>query len=405
VLHCIRCGACLNICPVFRHVGGHTYGTTYPGPIGSVLTPHLNGIKEFKHLSFASSLCGACTSVCPVKIDLHHHLLQNRRNATEAGATKSSERMMFRIWRAAMGIRRFMRSAAGLCARRFASFTPWGSRARSSTQCGCGIVIARLCLCRPNRFERWRKEIGAFVKRKLKKVRIDNSSRDRILRADSRRIAHRVPEPAAMDSGRVIFEPVANPLERFQQECVSNLMECALTADRAASARQLSEVLQSLPEGEIFVQDDPSLRRLVEKTIELECCSGSSDSLVESGRARGSFTGDDHARRSSDCTDRVDSGERWVRRTRRLGDRSLSYCLCDDGQLVPDLTTALSRVSQERNARSQLVRVCHQRLQPHGRYRKNSGAGCARAATVGGHSAGKLSAETDECVRPYETVF
>ena len=102
VLHCIRCGACLNICPVFRHVGGHTYGTTYPGPIGSVLTPHLNGIKEFKHLSYASSLCGACTSVCPVKIDLHHHLLQNRRNATEAGATKSSERLMFQAWRHAM---------------------------------------------------------------------------------------------------------------------------------------------------------------------------------------------------------------------------------------------------------------------------------------------------------------
>ncbi len=102
VLHCIRCGACLNICPVFRHVGGHTYGTTYPGPIGSVLTPHLNGIPEFKHLSYASSLCGACTSVCPVKIDLHHHLLQNRRNATEAGANKPSERMMFRLWRSAM---------------------------------------------------------------------------------------------------------------------------------------------------------------------------------------------------------------------------------------------------------------------------------------------------------------
>ncbi len=102
VLHCIRCGACLNICPVFRHIGGHTYGTTYPGPIGSVLTPHLSGIKEFKHLSYASSLCGACSSVCPVKIDLHHHLLQNRRNATEAGATTSSERMIFRAWRATM---------------------------------------------------------------------------------------------------------------------------------------------------------------------------------------------------------------------------------------------------------------------------------------------------------------
>ncbi len=102
VLHCIRCGACLNICPVFRHIGGHTYGTTYPGPIGSVLTPHLAGLAEFKHLSYASSLCGACSSVCPVKINLHHHLLQNRRDATEAGATKSSERFVFSMWRRAM---------------------------------------------------------------------------------------------------------------------------------------------------------------------------------------------------------------------------------------------------------------------------------------------------------------
>jgi L-lactate dehydrogenase complex protein LldF len=102
VLHCIRCGACLNICPVFRHIGGHTYGTTYPGPIGSVLTPHLAGLAEFKHLSYASSLCGACTSVCPVKIDLHRHLLQNRRNATMAGTTKFTERLTFRAWRFAM---------------------------------------------------------------------------------------------------------------------------------------------------------------------------------------------------------------------------------------------------------------------------------------------------------------
>lgn len=80
-LHCIRCGACLNVCPVFRTVGGHSYGTTYQGPIGSVITPHLRGLHEWKHLSNASSLCGACTSACPVKIDLHHHLLHNRRNA------------------------------------------------------------------------------------------------------------------------------------------------------------------------------------------------------------------------------------------------------------------------------------------------------------------------------------
>jgi L-lactate dehydrogenase complex protein LldF len=83
-LHCIRCGSCLNVCPVFRNIGGHSYGTTYPGPIGAVITPHLLGLKEWKHLCNASSLCEACTEACPVKIDLHHHLLQNRRNAALA---------------------------------------------------------------------------------------------------------------------------------------------------------------------------------------------------------------------------------------------------------------------------------------------------------------------------------
>jgi L-lactate dehydrogenase complex protein LldF len=81
-LHCIRCGGCLNVCPIFRNIGGHAYGTTYSGPIGSVITPHLRGLQEYKHLSYSSSLCGACSETCPVKIDLHHHLLKNRRNAS-----------------------------------------------------------------------------------------------------------------------------------------------------------------------------------------------------------------------------------------------------------------------------------------------------------------------------------
>ncbi|MEA3208796.1 MAG: L-lactate dehydrogenase complex protein LldF [Chthoniobacter sp.] len=80
-LHCIRCGACLNVCPIFKNIGGHAYGTTYQGPIGSVITPHFRGLQDWKHLSAASSLCGACTEACPVKIDIHHHLLHNRRNA------------------------------------------------------------------------------------------------------------------------------------------------------------------------------------------------------------------------------------------------------------------------------------------------------------------------------------
>ena len=99
VLHCIRCGACINACPVFRNVGGHTYGVTYPGPIGSVLTPHLRGLKQYQHLSYASSLCGACTDVCPVRIELHHHLLHNRRNAIHAGTHPAGERIGMKFWR------------------------------------------------------------------------------------------------------------------------------------------------------------------------------------------------------------------------------------------------------------------------------------------------------------------
>lgn len=114
VLQCIRCGACLNACPVFRTVGGHTYGTTYQGPIGSVLTPHLRGLNEFQHLSYASSLCGACTDACPVKIDLHHHLLENRRNAVESSSRPWSERLGFKVWQWTMKSSARFRLAGGL---------------------------------------------------------------------------------------------------------------------------------------------------------------------------------------------------------------------------------------------------------------------------------------------------
>lgn len=80
-LYCIRCGACLNVCPIYQNIGGHTYETTYQGPIGSLISPHLSGMKEFKHLSYASSLCGKCTEVCPVGIDIQRMLLLNRRDS------------------------------------------------------------------------------------------------------------------------------------------------------------------------------------------------------------------------------------------------------------------------------------------------------------------------------------
>ena len=98
-LQCIRCGACLNVCPIFKNVGGFTYGTTYQGPIGSVITPHLRGLGDWNHLSQASSLCGACTDACPVRIDIHHHLLHNRRNAVHA-APNRLERMGHRMFAA-----------------------------------------------------------------------------------------------------------------------------------------------------------------------------------------------------------------------------------------------------------------------------------------------------------------
>ena len=91
-LACIRCGACLNGCPVYKTIGGYTYESTYSGPIGSVITPFLKGFKDFSHLSFASSLCGRCNEVCPVKIPLTDILLANRRKTVEQGLRPWAEK-------------------------------------------------------------------------------------------------------------------------------------------------------------------------------------------------------------------------------------------------------------------------------------------------------------------------
>jgi L-lactate dehydrogenase complex protein LldF len=101
-LYCIRCGACLNACPVYKNVGGHTYNTTYSGPIGSLITPHMQGMKEFKHLSYASTLCGKCTEVCPVKIDIQKMLLLNRRDATAQHDNSKVEDLGWKIWKVGM---------------------------------------------------------------------------------------------------------------------------------------------------------------------------------------------------------------------------------------------------------------------------------------------------------------
>ncbi|MCX6202544.1 MAG: LutB/LldF family L-lactate oxidation iron-sulfur protein [Bacteroidetes bacterium] len=97
-LYCIRCGACLNACPVYKNIGGHSYETTYSGPIGKVITPYLSGVDEYKHLSNASSLCGNCTEVCPMRINLHELLLDNRHEAVSQGTSTLAERVAWKAW-------------------------------------------------------------------------------------------------------------------------------------------------------------------------------------------------------------------------------------------------------------------------------------------------------------------
>ena len=100
-LYCIRCGACLNACPVYKNIGGHAYESTYSGPIGSVITPRLKDMDEWKHLSYASSLCGNCTEVCAVKINLHELLLENRAEAVKEGDASWAEKIAWKVWKTA----------------------------------------------------------------------------------------------------------------------------------------------------------------------------------------------------------------------------------------------------------------------------------------------------------------
>jgi L-lactate dehydrogenase complex protein LldF len=98
-LYCLRCGACLNVCPVYRQIGGHAYGYTYPGPIGILLTAMLKGDHAVKDLAHASSLCGACKDVCPVRIDIPKMLVELREHVDRAKIAPASERRVFGLLR------------------------------------------------------------------------------------------------------------------------------------------------------------------------------------------------------------------------------------------------------------------------------------------------------------------
>jgi L-lactate dehydrogenase complex protein LldF len=101
-LYCIRCGACLNVCPVYRQTGGHAYGSTYSGPIGAVITPLLKGDEEARDLPHASSLCGACSEACPVGIPLHDLLLKLRNRQVEEGLASRPQRAAFKVFESTM---------------------------------------------------------------------------------------------------------------------------------------------------------------------------------------------------------------------------------------------------------------------------------------------------------------
>ncbi|HSB10736.1 MAG TPA: LutB/LldF family L-lactate oxidation iron-sulfur protein [Blastocatellia bacterium] len=106
-LYCLRCGACLNVCPVYKKIGGHAYGSVYSGPIGSIITPAFAGLEKTKDLPFASTLCGACREICPVRIDIPRILLRLRSDWSEGKADGAGpplrEKLALKLW--ALGMR------------------------------------------------------------------------------------------------------------------------------------------------------------------------------------------------------------------------------------------------------------------------------------------------------------
>ncbi len=113
-LYCLRCGACLNVCPVYRQIGGHAYGDTYPGPIGILMTAMLRGMESVKDLAHASSLCGACAEVCPVRIDIPRMLIELREHLDREKIAPWAERAVFRTYARLLRLPRLYRLAGPL---------------------------------------------------------------------------------------------------------------------------------------------------------------------------------------------------------------------------------------------------------------------------------------------------
>lgn len=132
-LKCIRCGACMNTCPIYRRSGGHSYESTIPGPIGSILTPGID-LKKYGNLPFASTLCGSCTDVCPVKIDIHDQLYKWRQIVSEAGLPEGGNKTLMGMLGSGLAAPRFFHRLGNLGRKmlrlfpgneRLLSFTIW----------------------------------------------------------------------------------------------------------------------------------------------------------------------------------------------------------------------------------------------------------------------------------------
>ena len=154
-LHCIRCSACLNICPVYERTGGHAYESVYPGPIGAILTPQLAGVQDGTSLPYASSLCGACYEVCPVKINIPSVLvhLRGRVVREHPEAVPTGERAAMRALAAVLGNRAPLRAGAASRARRGRG----RCRATGASSAGCRArwpAGPRCATCPPRRSRR-----------------------------------------------------------------------------------------------------------------------------------------------------------------------------------------------------------------------------------------------------------
>jgi L-lactate dehydrogenase complex protein LldG len=175
----------------------------------------------------------------------------------------------------------------------------------------------------------------------------DNPSRDRILERIRTGLRTVVLEPGSTSSDRLVFEPVTNPLQRFQQECVANLMECALTTDTRASALQLAKVLQSLPAGEIFVQDHPSLRTLTELAAPERLVRWSSQGAPNEASQATVTLAEVLIAQTGSILVTASCGGRGAS---VIAPCHIVYATTD--QLLPDLQTALSYLTRERRLAS-----------------------------------------------------